>query len=208
MLGPQPFIQRRRRVVPESYENRPSPPWATENHSSRPPWKRPILADKGTLTDISPCKCYQDNPKTVSEPPIERTLSWECLEARRNNESEQPQNNKIPDFIVLPTGYFGKVKRKRRSPVKRKLVERPFYPPGVHISSPDFELQEKIRSARKKYRSPISRKRLGTPACYRRRVRTQSEPGERGIAFWAPLERCRSNPSISENLISPTLKGS
>ncbi len=87
------------------------------------------------------------------------------------------------------------------------MAERPFYPPGVHISSPDAELQEKIRSARKKYRSPISRKRLGTPACYRRRVRTQSEPGERGIAFWAPLERCRSNPSISENLYITDIEG-
>ncbi|KAL7060418.1 hypothetical protein AAHC03_09537 [Spirometra sp. Aus1] len=99
-----------------------------------------------------------------------------------------------PKYIILPTTYFGlanspssyrddsppassrwRTGRHRWQKSKRNasLTDRPpFYPPGPNQHSArgigsTFDRSQRMREARQLYRSPQSRRALGTPACYR-----------------------------------------
>lgn len=208
LLGPLPFIPRRRHVVPESYKNHPSPPWAVEEEpTATPSRKRLTKVDKETSTDLPYCKCGDCTPKKDGEEirggnviPIERTLSWECLEARRDAKGRGDACNYIPDYVVLPTDYFGKKKEPKMSTTKKhNALTKPFYPPGAMGATENPDRKSRITYARKMYQSPVIRKKVGTPAFYKKRQRPASEPRKQLRAFWVPMYRSRSETKFIYN---------
>ncbi|VDL89268.1 unnamed protein product [Schistocephalus solidus] len=147
-----------------------------------------------SLSDESICVQFAGDWPARHSPIIEPYLPpASVLEPPRATDEVRWSLDFPPKYIILPTAYFGLASctatRRDESPsaspyysagryeqrtLKRhaSLTDRPpFYPPGPNqrsaVAESTFERSQRMREARQLYRSPQSRRALGTPACYR-----------------------------------------
>ncbi|VDK30067.1 unnamed protein product, partial [Dibothriocephalus latus] len=149
--------------------------------------------EEDSLADEDNCVKFAGDFPALEDAAFEPYLpSVSALEPSRTTDGTKWSLEFPPGCIILPTAYFGltsspPIRRAesppacsftglyRRPPLTRhaSLTDRPpFYPPGPNqhwkfVAGAPSGRGQRIREARQLYRSPQSRRALGTPACYK-----------------------------------------